>query len=89
MAIILMFLKSVLSFNAISVLGCSSFLVHRKIVKCDWLGLMLTISLFLHTWSILELSVMKPCLHTVFGPYLLFQWYPQSKDILLNLSMKC
>jgi hypothetical protein len=33
------------------------------------------------------------CLHPVFGPpftpYPLFQWYPQSKDILLNLSMKC
>ncbi len=24
-----------------------------------------------------------------FTPYPLFQWYPQSKDILLNLSMKC
>jgi hypothetical protein len=22
-------------------------------------------------------------------PYPLFQWYPQSKDILLNLHMKC
>jgi len=34
-----------------------------------------------------------PCLHPVFGPpftpYPLFQWYPQSKDILMNLSMKC
>jgi hypothetical protein len=24
-----------------------------------------------------------------FTPYPLFQWYPQSKEILLNLSMKC
>jgi hypothetical protein len=24
-----------------------------------------------------------------FHPYPLFQWYPQSNDILLNLSMKC
>jgi hypothetical protein len=24
-----------------------------------------------------------------FTPYLLFQWYPQSKKILLNLGMKC
>jgi hypothetical protein len=24
-----------------------------------------------------------------FTPYPLFQWYPQSKDILENLSMKC
>jgi hypothetical protein len=34
-----------------------------------------------------------PCLYPVFGPpftpYPLFQWYPQSKDILMNLSMKC
>jgi hypothetical protein len=32
-------------------------------------------------------------LHPVFGPpwppIPLFQWYPQSKDILINLSMKC
>jgi hypothetical protein len=34
-----------------------------------------------------------PCLYPVFGPpftpYPLFQWYPQSKDILMNLSMEC
>jgi hypothetical protein len=24
-----------------------------------------------------------------FAPYPLFQWYPQSKEILLNLGMKC
>jgi len=24
-----------------------------------------------------------------FTPYPLFQWYPQSKEILLNLGMKC
>jgi hypothetical protein len=35
-----------------------------------------------------------PCLHPVFGPVFtplspLFQWYLQSKDILLNLKMKC
>jgi hypothetical protein len=24
-----------------------------------------------------------------FTPYILFDWYPQSKEILLNLSMKC
>jgi hypothetical protein len=24
-----------------------------------------------------------------FAPYPLFQWYPQSKEILLTLSMKC
>jgi len=25
----------------------------------------------------------------VFIPYPLFHWYPQGKDILINLSMKC
>jgi hypothetical protein len=43
--------------------------------------------------NILELSLKSPCLHPVFGPpfipYSLFQWYPQSNEILLNLSMKC
>ncbi len=38
-------------------------------------------------------SLKSPCLHPVFGPvftpYPLFQWYLQSKDILLNLKMKC
>jgi hypothetical protein len=33
------------------------------------------------------------CLHPVFGPpftpYPLFQWYPQSKDILINFSVNC
>jgi hypothetical protein len=36
--------------------------------------------------------IRKVTLHSVFGPpftpYLLFQWYPQSKDILISLSMK-
>jgi hypothetical protein len=30
-------------------------------------------------------SAESPCLH----PYPLFQWYPQSNEILLNLSLKC
>jgi len=42
---------------------------------------------------LIELSVKSPCLHPVFAPaftrYLFFHWYPQSKDILLNLSIKC
>jgi len=42
--------------------------------------------------DLLELSTKQPCLHPVFGPpftpYPLFQWYPQSKDILLNLSIE-
>jgi len=40
-----------------------------------------------------ELWVKSPYLNQVFGPaftpYPIFQWYPQSKEILLNLSMKC
>jgi hypothetical protein len=39
------------------------------------------------------LSAKSPCLHLVFGPpfspYPFFQWYPQSNEILLNLSVKC
>jgi len=38
----------------------------------------------------IDLSVKSPCLHPRFGPLSpLSQWYPQSKEILLNLSMKC
>jgi hypothetical protein len=37
--------------------------------------------------------IRKVTLHSAFGPpftpYPLFQWYPQSKDILISLSMKC
>jgi len=43
--------------------------------------------------GIIGLTVESPCLHPIFGPaftpYPLFQWYPQSNHILLNLSMKC
>jgi hypothetical protein len=43
--------------------------------------------------GIIELSVKASCLHPVFGPpfthYPLFQCYPQSNEILSNLSMKC
>jgi len=46
--------------------------------------------------SIVEASsrvpVKSPCLHPLFGPaftpYPLFKWYPQSKENLLNLTMK-
>jgi hypothetical protein len=42
---------------------------------------------------ILELSVkspsVAPLISSAFTPYPLFQWYPQSKEILLNLGMKC
>jgi hypothetical protein len=35
----------------------------------------------------------SPCLHPVIGPpftpYPVFQWYLQSKEMLLNLNMKC
>jgi hypothetical protein len=43
--------------------------------------------------KLLELSLKSPCFHPVFGPaftpYPLSQWYPQSKENLLILSMKC
>jgi hypothetical protein len=42
---------------------------------------------------IIKLSVKSPSLSppisSPFTPYPLFQWYPQSSEILLNLSMKC
>jgi hypothetical protein len=41
----------------------------------------------------IELSIKSPCLEPVFGLaftlYPFFQWNLQSKEILLNLSMKC
>jgi hypothetical protein len=43
--------------------------------------------------GITELSGKASCFHPVFEPpfthYPLFQWYPQSNEILSNLSMKC
>jgi hypothetical protein len=41
-----------------------------------------------NSW-VLELFGKSPCLHSLFQPYPLFQWYLQSKEILLNLSIKC
>jgi len=38
---------------------------------------------------ICKVTLSSPCLWASFHPYPLFQWYPYSKDILLNLSMKC
>jgi hypothetical protein len=41
----------------------------------------------------LELSIKSPSvarpISSAFAPYPLFEWYPQSKEILLNLGMKC
>jgi hypothetical protein len=41
----------------------------------------------------LQKFVKSPSFHSVFGPPFtpkrLFQWYPQSKEILLNVSMTC
>ncbi len=31
----------------------------------------------------------SPPISSAFAPYPLIQWYPQSKEILLNLGMKC
>jgi hypothetical protein len=41
------------------------------------------IELSLHSPSV------SPPISSAFAPYRLFQWYPQSKEILLNLGMKC
>jgi hypothetical protein len=38
---------------------------------------------------ICKVTLSSPCFWASFHPYPLFQWYPQSKDIRLNLSMKC
>ncbi len=42
---------------------------------------------------LIELSVkspfVSPCISSAFAPYPLFQWYLQSKEILLNLGVKC
>jgi len=50
-------------------------------------------NVFAQILHLIELSVKSPCLDPVFEPaftpYMLFQWYPQSKDILLSLGMKC
>jgi hypothetical protein len=41
----------------------------------------------------IDLSVKSPSvsppISSAFTPYPFFQWYPQSKEILLNLGMKC
>jgi hypothetical protein len=36
-----------------------------------------------------KLPSVSPPISSAFGPYPLFQWYPQSNEILLNLGMKC
>jgi len=46
-----------------------------------------------HVWAEnvdwFELSVKSPSISSSFTPYSPFQWYRQSKEILLNLCMKC
>jgi hypothetical protein len=41
----------------------------------------------------LEFSLKSSCLHPLFGPlftlYPLFEWGPQSKEVLLNMGTKC
>jgi hypothetical protein len=68
-------------------------LVRRfKTPKCRKLELLLQKQIYYKGLTI-EFSVKSPCLHPIFWPaftpYPLFQWYVQSKEILLNLSMKC
>jgi len=38
---------------------------------------------------IYKVTLSSPCLWASFHPYPLFQWYLQSKEMLLNFSMKC
>jgi hypothetical protein len=35
-----------------------------------------------------KVALSSPCLRASLHPYPFFQWYPKSKDILLNLGMK-
>jgi hypothetical protein len=39
--------------------------------------------------DILDLSIKSPPISSAFVTCPLFQWYPQSKENLLNLGMKC
>jgi hypothetical protein len=62
----------------------------------QFLKLQINFLLWILVLYIIELSLMSPCLHPVFGPgftppYPLFQWYLQSKRDFIesNLSMKC
>jgi hypothetical protein len=41
-----------------------------------------------HNFMVMANKVIRKVI-LFFTPYPLFQWYPQSKEILLNLSMKC
>jgi hypothetical protein len=36
-----------------------------------------------------KVTLSSPCLRASFHPYPLLQWYLQSKEMLLNLGMKC
>jgi hypothetical protein len=50
----------------------------------------LSSKIMLHTIVIHKVTMSSPSLWGLLStPYPLFQWYPQSKDILINLSMKC
>jgi hypothetical protein len=42
-----------------------------------------------HTLHIRVIRKGSPPISSAFAPYPLFQWYPPSKEILLNLGMKC
>ncbi len=60
--------------------------------SCGWWwgrGDFLTFCVLCGEWTLPR----SPCRHPVFGPpftpYPLFQWYQQSKVVLINLSMKC
>jgi len=71
-------------------------------MNCLTFVIALLIDAFLESWvmckicwlsCIIELSIKSPSvsppISCAFTPYPLFQWYPQSKDILWNMGMKC
>jgi hypothetical protein len=71
---------------------------HNNIVKLDLYDVIFKVNLLTQQWHLqiilksIELSLKSPwppCLWACFHPYPLFQWYSQSKESLLNLSMKC
>ncbi len=63
-------------FNCIGVLGYKVFFLTN-------------FSIFFHIWELyVKLPSVSPPISLAFPPYPLYQWYPQSKEILLNAGMK-
>jgi hypothetical protein len=64
----------------------------QAVITLVWLKWIISLNLQ-RDYLILDLSAKSPfvslAISSAFTPYPLFQWYPQSKEILLNLGMKC